>query len=432
MRGICRKLSRDRLPQDRKKQHNMEAESNLDVAYNTGNIMNYDTIVAGGGPAGLAAAEAVARRECSVLVLEQNHEIGSPIRTSGGSFIDELDALSIPPALYHPISRVRFLSARNAAVYDYPRPRMCVIDVRGVFQFLAGRAVDAGAAVRVGSKVEGPVLENGCVVGVRTRNELLRSRVVIDATGYRSALLKQAGLDPAMRRFGVGAEYDMYAPHCDEREAVLLVGSRLAPAGYAWVFPWGRHRVRVGVGIIHPDSDAKPDEYLDALVSGAAGYGVDLSGAQPLEHHSGLIPSECFARRFAGNGILGAGDATGQASSLLGEGIRWAIHAGKMAGEVAANAIAKGDVSHAALSAFEREWSKSYGANLRLAHKINQRIARWDDRKWDERLEVLKLLTPDQFVEALKTNLTGSWLLPFLLRNMLRNPRALAEASGIL
>jgi digeranylgeranylglycerophospholipid reductase len=280
--------------------------------------------------------------------------------------------------------------------------------------------------------VEGPVLQDDWVVGVRTRVELLRARVVIDATGYRPALLKQAGLDPGMRRFGVGAEYDMYAPHCDQREAVLLVGSKLAPSGYAWVFPWGRNRVRVGVGIIHPDSDAKPDAYLDALISGAAGYGVNLSGAQPLEHHSGLIPSECFAERFAGNGILGVGDAAGQASSLLGEGIRWAIHAGKMAGEVAAAAIEKNDVSRAALSGFEREWGKRYGANLRLAHKINQRIARWDDRKWDERLEVLKLLTPDQFVEAIKTNLTGSWLLRFLLRNMLYNPRALAEASGIL
>lgn len=397
-------------------------------ACNLSDSMNYDAIIAGGGPAGLAAAAALAKRGCSALVLEQNHEIGSPIRTSGGSFIDELEALSIPAGLYHPISRVRFVSARNAAVYDYSQPRMCVIDVRGVFQFLAGRAVDVGAAVRVGAKVESPVLQDDWVVGVRTRGEFLRARVVIDATGYRSALLKQAGLDPGMRRFGVGAEYDMYAPHCDEREAVLLVGSSLAPSGYAWVFPWGRHRVRVGVGIIHPDSDAKPDAYLDALVSGAGGYGVNLRGSQPLEHHSGLIPSECFAQRFAGNGILGVGDAAGQASSLLGEGIRWAIHAGKMAGEVAAVAIEKGDVSRAALGAFEREWGRRYGANLRLADKINQRIARWDDRKWDERLEVLKLLTPDQFVEALKTNLTGSWLLRFLLRN----PRALAEASGIL
>jgi digeranylgeranylglycerophospholipid reductase len=155
---------------------------------------------------------------------------------------------------------------------------------------------------------------------------------------------------------------------------------------------------------------------------------VDLRGAQPLEHHSGLIPSECFAAQFAGDGILGVGDAAGQASSLLGEGIRWAIHAGKMAGEVAASAIQKGDVSRQALSEFERQWSKRYGKDLRLAHKINQRIARWDDRKWDQRIDLLKLLTPDQFVEALKTNLTGSWLLRFLVRN----PVALAEAAGIL
>jgi len=77
---------------------------------------------------------------------------------------------------------------------------------------------------------------------------------------------------------------------------------------------------------------------------------------------------------------------------------------------------------------FERKWTKRYGKDLRLAHKINQRIAGWGDQKWDQRLDVLKLLTPDQFVEALKTNLTGGWLLRFLARN----PRALAEAAGIL
>jgi digeranylgeranylglycerophospholipid reductase len=391
-------------------------------------IVSYSAIVVGGGPAGLAAAETMARRGCATLVLEQNHEIGSPIRTSGGSFIDELEALEIPANLYHPIARVRFVSPGNAAVYDYAKPRMCVIDVRGVFQYLAGRAVEAGAHLRVGVKAETPLIDDGVVTGVRAQGEALRSRVVIDATGYRSVMLKQAGLDPGIRRFGVGAEYDMFAPHCDQREAVLFVGSELAPAGYAWVFPWGRQRVRVGVGIIHPDSSEKPDRYLDKLVAGASRYGVDLGGAQPLEHHAGLIPSECYAAHFAGDGILGVGDAIGQASSLLGEGIRWAIHAGKMAGEIAAGAIEKGDVSRAGLAEFERVWVKRHGKDLRLAHKINERISGWDDQKWNERLEILKLLTPDQFVEALKTNLTGGWLLRFLVRN----PKALAEAAGIL
>src|SRR5258706_6607719 len=281
-----------------------------------------EAIIAGAGPAGLSAAEALARRGRSVLVLEQNHEIGSPIRTSGGSFVDEMNALGIPASLYHPISRVRFLSPNNSAVFDYSVPTMCVIDVRGVFQYLGELAIAAGASIRLSTPVVAPVLEGDTVTGVRTRTETLRCRVLIDASGYRSTLLKQAGLDPGFRRFGVGAEYDLYAPHCDQREAVLLVGDQVAPSGYAWVFRWGRNRVRVGVGIIHPDSSANPDSYLDRFLAGLARHGVDVSGAQPVEHHSGLIPSEQFARSFAGNGILGAGDATGQASSLLGEGIR--------------------------------------------------------------------------------------------------------------
>ncbi len=372
-----------------------------------------EVIIAGGGPAGLSAAEALARAGRTVTVIEQNHEIGSPIRTSGGSFVDEMEALGIPARLYHPISRVRFLSPNHSAVFEYRIPRFCVLDVRGTFQYLAERAIEAGAHVRLSTRVEGPVIEDGFVRGVRTNRGDFGSKLVIDATGYHSVLLKQAGLDPGFRRFGVGSEYDLYAPHCDQREAVLMVGGSVAPSGYAWVFPWGGKRVRVGVGTIHPDSRANPDDYLDSLVAGAARFGVNLKGAHPVEHHAGLIPSEQYVERFAGDGILGIGDAVGNASSLLGEGIRWAIHAGRMAGEVGAGAVANGDVSRGALEPFERQWRKRFGADLRLAHKINLRISRWDDAKWDQRTRLLKLLSPDQFAEALKTNLRGRWLWRF-------------------
>jgi digeranylgeranylglycerophospholipid reductase len=390
--------------------------------------MTNDLIIAGGGPAGLSAAASAARLGCSVLVVEQNHEIGSPIRTSGGSFVDELDALGIPAHLYHPVGRGRFLSPNKSAIFHYPVPKFCVMDVRGVYQHLAQSAIEAGAAIRLVTPVTEAILNDGVVTGVRTRNETLPAKLVIDATGHRSVLLKNAGLDPGFERFGVGAEYDMYAPNCDEDEAVLMVGDRVAPSGYAWVFPWGHHRVRVGVGIIHPDSRCDPSQFLDRLVAEADRYGVNLKGAQPIEHHHGLIPSERFADRFVGDGILAVGDSAGHASSLLGEGIRWAIEAGRMAGEVAAKAVRNGDVSRKALEPFEKRWMKRHGSDLRLAHKINQRIAGWDDQKWDDRMELVKRLTPDQFVEALKTNLTGGWLLRFLTSN----PGALAEAAGIL
>lgn len=372
-----------------------------------------DAIIAGGGPAGLSAAEILARNGHTVVVLEQNHEIGSPIRTSGGSFIDDLELLGIPPRLYHPISRVRFLAPSKAAAFEYPVPKFCILDVRGAFQLLAERAIAAGARIQLSTRAEAPLSEQGFVTGVRTQRAELRAKLVIDATGYRSALLKQAGLDPGFRRFGVGSEYDLYAPHCDQSEAVLLVGDQVAPSGYAWVCPWGRGRVRIGVGVVHPDSRVDPEDYLDRLVSGADRFGVNLAGAQPVEHHTGLIPSEQFSDRFAGDGILGVGDAVGNASSLLGEGIRWAIQAGRMAGEVAAQALARGDVSRRALEPFEKQWRGRFGTDLRLAHKINLRISGYSDAKWDQRTELLKLLSPDQFAEAMKTNLRGRWLWRF-------------------
>jgi digeranylgeranylglycerophospholipid reductase len=374
----------------------------------------FEVVIAGGGPAGLAAAEVLARAGREVLVLEQGHDIGSPIRTSGGSFVDELDALAIPPHLYHPVSRGRFLSPHNVAAFQFAPPRLCVIDVRGVFQYLAERAISAGAHIRLGTAAAAPRMEGSAVTGVRTRNQEFSCRVAIDATGYHAVLLKQAGLDPGFQRFGVGAEYDLFAPHCDQDEAVLIVGDEVAPSGYAWVFPWGRGRVRVGVGVIHPDSRERPGGYLDRLVATADHWGVDLRGAQPIEHHAGLIPSERFAERFAGDGIIGVGDAVGNASSLLGEGIRWAIVAGGMAGEAVDQALQRGDVSRRSLMVFEERWRARFGADLRLAHRINRRISSWNSAKWDRRLELLKLLTPDQFVEALKSNLTGGWLWKFL------------------
>jgi digeranylgeranylglycerophospholipid reductase len=216
-------------------------------------ISNVDIIVAGGGPGGLAAAEAAARRGAGVAVFEKNAEIGSPTRTSGGSFISDLDALGIPAELYHPVRVCRFLSPHRSARFEYPDPIACAIDVRRVYQFLAQRAILAGAQIFPASTVVEPLLENGRVRGARVKNfrgleTEIQSRILIDATGYRAALLKKAGVSSGHQRFGVGAEYDLYAPNYNQDEIVLIVGSTIAPSGYAWALPWGGHRVRLGVG----------------------------------------------------------------------------------------------------------------------------------------------------------------------------------------
>lgn len=290
-------------------------------------VSEVDVVVAGGGPAGLAAAESAAKGGARVAVFEKNAEIGSPTRTSGGSFIRDLEELGIPAHLYHPVKVCRFISPNREARWEYPEPVACGIDVRQTYQFLAHRAILAGARVFPATQVLG-LREGGVTVKTFRGQELpVDARIVLDATGYRAGLLKQAGVSTGHERFGVGAEYDLFAPHYNEDEVVLIVGSQIAPCGYAWALPYGNQRVRLGVGVIHADTSANPEDYLNRLVANAAGFGMDLRGAQPVEYHTGLIPSSGLSERFIGDGIMGVGDAAGQPSALLGEGIRWAIWA---------------------------------------------------------------------------------------------------------
>ena len=385
-------------------------------------VSEVDVVVAGGGPGGLAAAETAAKAGASVAVFEKNSEIGSPTRTSGGSFIRDLEELGIPATLYHPIKVCHFISPNRRARFDYPDPIACGIDVRGTYQFLAHRAILAGAQIFPATAVLDPLIEHGRVTGVRIRTQRgieaqVHARVVLDATGHRAMLLKQAGITTGHQRFGVGAEYDLYAPNYNQDEVFLIVGSQIAPCGYAWALPYGNHRVRLGVGVIHADSSANPEDYLNRLVDNAATYGMDLRGAQPVEYHTGLIPSDGLSETFVGNGIMGVGDSAGQPSALLGEGIRWAIWAGNMAGEVAAQAVAANDVSAKYLGRYEKRWRSKHGANLKVAHEINTRIASWSDERWDWGTETLAKLTPDQFGQALRTELVGMWTFQALWAN---------------
>jgi digeranylgeranylglycerophospholipid reductase len=379
-------------------------------------ITRWDVLIIGGGPGGLAAAETAAKAGAKVAVCEQSNAIGSPIRTTGGSFIRDLHELGIPPELYHPIRRCRFIAPNEEVTFEYDKPTMCVIDVRGTFQFLAERAIEAGAKIFLNHRAVAPIIDKGSISGARIysgKGQYLEfgSKVLIDASGYRAAMLTKADLYAGCKHFGAGAEYDFYAPNCDQDEAVLIVGNKVAPSGYGWAFPWGKNRVRVGIGILHTDAKANPSEFLATFISNSAEFHINLDGAQPLEYHFGLVPAEGLLDTLVGDGIMAVGDAAGQASALVGEGIRWAIRAGAAAGTVSAEAIQANDFSKHFLRKYQKQWRESNGIKLRIAYEINRKIANWDDYKWDEKTGLLKALSPQQFSEALSSNFTAGLLL---------------------
>ena len=284
----------------------------------------HDVVVAGGGPAGLSAARTAGEAGARVLLLERESAFGIPTRTSGGSFIADLAALGVDPDLYNPITEVRFLGPTTEAVVRFERPVVCVLDVRALYQRLAERAAAAGVELRLRTTVTGARAEAGGVV-VEARGAggptTLRCRHAVDATGTAAVLAAAVGMHPPYERRAVGAELDLAAPHCPPGTCWLIVGERLAPHGYAWVFPYRPGRVRLGVGVMRPDSDTDPRRLLDAVLALPALAGA-LRDAQPVEQHAGLIPVAPLRTPIVGGGVVCAGDSASHASSLVGSTVK--------------------------------------------------------------------------------------------------------------
>jgi digeranylgeranylglycerophospholipid reductase len=381
-----------------------------------------DVIIVGGGPAGLAAAEAAAKLNVRAVVLERQNEIGYPVHTSGGSWISDMKALAIPENLYHPITNVVFVSPHREVPLYYQPAVACVLDVRGVYQHLAGRAIAAGAVLHVRHTVEQTIMDGGRVLGVTAKNHVserisVRAPVTIDASGFSRHIGVRTEMGKAFHRYGYGAEYDMYAPHYPQDELYLIMGSQYAPRGYAWAFPRGNGRVRLGVGVLHPDCDEDARVYLESIVHDLPQLSDKFKDASPVEYHTGLFPSEGPLERFSRDGLLLAGDAGGHGSTLVGEGIRFAIYSGQMAGTVAAGAVKAGDTSAAFLGRFDKLWWARFGRDMDISYMINKRIANYSDEQWDNVLDLVKRLTPAQVAQALRGDFSAGLIMGVLARN---------------
>jgi electron transfer flavoprotein-quinone oxidoreductase len=352
-----------------------------------------DAVVVGAGPAGSAAALALARAGRSVVLLERGPFPGSKNVYGGvvyGRVLDEIAPRwwqEVPVQRWVVRRSTMLLTGTQALSVDFHTEAWAAPPYNGMTVYradfdawLAGKAVDAGARLVTSTVATGLLRDRaGRVVGVRTDRPDgdLQAQVVIACDGVNSFLAKEAGLlpraDAAHHTLGVKEVLALPREVIEERFGLRAgQGLDIEMLGCTRGIPGGgflyTNSDTVSVGVILDltglaAAAVRPEELLADLKAHPA-VAPYLRGATVKEYSAHLIPEGGYDAmpRLHHDGLLIAGDAAGMtlAAGIWVEGVNFAIGSGLAAGRAAAGAVAAGDVSRRGLAAYRREVERSF------------------------------------------------------------------------
>ena len=385
-------------------------------------MVTYDIAVVGGGPAGLSAAYAAAKAGGKVILLEKDESIAHNIRTSGVTWIDEIEKLGIKSEHYNPIKNYSFISSSNEVTIRGITPKACVLNVRSTYQHLAMLAAEAGAEIMVRSRVTSVVTtpEDRRICGLKAKTPkgetVIDCKVVIDASGFSSSIARSLGIVKEWRRYGIGAEYECYCENLDYETWVLMVGTKYSDAGYAWIFPVSKNKARIGVGVGRPESYSDPLQKLNDIIDKKLRPLDEIRKIQPMELHYGFIPNEGPRTPIVYDRLILVGDSAGQSNPLVLEGIRYAIEYGRLAGNIAMKCVSQ-ECNKEGLEEYEKIWRDKSQAMIKSALRVQKRWISLSDEEWNREIDILREMSVEEFVDFIKAEFTIGKLLKFGLNH---------------
>ncbi|MEQ1718589.1 MAG: geranylgeranyl diphosphate reductase [Hyphomicrobium sp.] len=338
----------------------------------------YDCVVVGGGPAGATAAQDLAVKGYSVLLLDK----GGRVKPCGGAIPPRLlRDFDVPPAMLVATVNAACIVSPSERRVDMPidgNGYVGMVDREPFDEWLRQRAVASGAA-RMTAQYE-TLTRNSTGQAVVTftqasgtqasgdgraerRSVSVTARAVIGADGALSMVAKQT-LPAAKKAQFVFAYHEIIrapqpgplangkvaagtfnAKRCD-----VYYDGRLSPDFYGWVFPHGA-TVSVGTG-----SAIKGFSLRDAVgdlrrVSG-------LTDVETIRREGAPIPLKPLKRWDNGRDVVVAGDAAGVVAPASGEGIYYAMFSGRLAADAVGEFLETGDAR--ALGQARRRFMKAH------------------------------------------------------------------------
>ncbi len=379
--------------------------------------MEFDVLIVGAGPAGLAAAIRVKQLapELGVCVVEKGSEVGA--HTLSGAVIEPraLDEL-LPgwredePPLTTAVQedRLLWLTARHS--FRLPTPPAMhnsgnyVGSLGAVVRWMAARAEALGVEIYPGFAAAAPIVEDGVMRGILTGDMgierdgakganyqpgmALRAGHTILAEGCRGSVTKKLfevfdlRRDACPQSYGIGVKELWEVPAANHRKGLVVhtIGWPLDSATYggSFLYHWGDNLVSYGivVGLDYRNPYLSPFEEMQRLKTHPAlrdtfkGGRRIAYGARALSE-GGLqsLPKLTFP-----GGCL-AGDTAGFLNVPKIKGTHAAMKSGMLAAEAVLAARAAGEAEPAALTAaFRASWLHE---ELRAVRNVRPGFSRW-------------------------------------------------------
>ncbi len=362
-------------------------------------MTDFDVIVVGGGPAGSMAAEAAAKGGAKTLLLEKDRDIGYPVRCGEGVGASGLKQFIDPDPQWiaATISKVRMRSPDNTKVEFGIKDAGYILHRRLFDYALANRAGNAGAEIQTRAYVDGLVVEDDVVRGVKYQymgeNRQLRAKVVIAADGVESRVGRLAGLRTATKLRDMDSGYQATVGNVDVDQELIdfFVGTNWAPGGYLWIFPKGNGMANIGLGI--NGAYAKDFSAHDITHQFLKDH---FPKATVLTSVCGGIPIAKTLKTITKAGIMLTGDAARMVNPVTGGGIITGMVGGRIAGEVAAAALQTGDFTPNGFKAYPERWQKAEGKTHDGLHRVADAIFDITDEKLNKMAHRLSKVPADE------------------------------------
>jgi len=369
-----------------------------------------EVIVVGGGPCGSFAALNLAKLGADVTVLEEHGEIGVPSYCPGHLSIEGLKKLGL-----HPLPAEIIENTFYGAVFHSPKgnsfsvrfsqPVTCVVNRVQFDKYIAKLAENAGARYYLNSRVESLIIEDGFVKGVTAQQDEKNSlkflaKIVIDAEGISSRILRQAGLPTLNRHMLVNAAHTEIENVEDvEPDMVeIYLGKDYAPGLFAWLIPKPDGKAKVGLAA----KNGNPRELLQRLMSKHPIASKKLGTTRILSRVFRPITLGGPIPKTFSDGFLVVGDAASHVKPTTGGGVIFGMTCARVAAEVAYGALGKNDVSSESLSEYRRLCEEILGFDVKVMLKIRKMVDAMSDKKIDDAINFCKRCGLDKTLQNIE------------------------------